>query len=169
MTEPFSTALEQQAARDRTWLAAHERAMRQVFESARDELDDTYASLPEPFRRRIETFRRTNPNFRWQYELYELAVCLDALRIAEYISTNLAELSNAGIEVYLERFLELSRDDQLKAGIEETHTEHSVAFAARLARRWLTDPGLVAAEHGALCDIVGCADYGCPRQDEGDA
>lgn len=38
-------------------------------------------------------------------------------------------------------------------------------FAVRLAYWYVTDPGAVVAEHGALTPLVGCGDYGCPHPD----
>lgn len=141
---------------------------RERFEADRERLDAAYETLPETFRDRIDKFRRTNPDWRWQYESYESMCCVDAVKIAAYCST--AELVEYDPETegtnaaqQCQAYAKLPYEEQKKAGIDGGHSGNSFGFAVRLAYLWLTDPGLVVAEHGALTPLVGCETYGCPH------
>jgi hypothetical protein len=115
--------------------------------------DAQYTSLPAVFQRRIDGFRARNRDFRWQQEAYELACCVDAVRIAAW----------AGTPARVKAFADLDWPAQ-KAAIPDLfdgHSGNSFGFACRLAHHYLTNPALVEQEHGALCALVGCTAYGC--------
>jgi hypothetical protein len=63
--------------------AQHARAQEARFERERNQLDTDYANLPQIFRDRIDRFRSNNPDFRKEYEGYEMFVCKQAVAIAE--------------------------------------------------------------------------------------
>src|SRR5690606_38613321 len=54
-----------------------------LADAERAERDARVAALPECFQKRIARFRRNNPDFYWEYEAYEMAVCVDAVKIAD--------------------------------------------------------------------------------------
>lgn len=115
--------------------------------------DAQYDSLPPVFRRRIDGFRQRKRDFRWGPEAYELSCCVDAVKIAAW----------AGTPGRVKEFRSLDWD-QKKAAIPDLfdgHSDNSFAFACLLAHHYLTDPALVEQEHGALCVLVGCDEYGC--------
>lgn len=146
---------------------------RDRFEADRARLDATYESLPDTFKERIDKFRRTNPDWRWQWESYEMFACTEALKIASYCSiTRLADTDDGHeptADENLAAYRELPYDDQKKAGIDDGHSGNTFGFACRLAHWWVTDPGMVVIEHGALTTLVGCEDYGCPHEVMADA
>ncbi len=131
----YRTEAEEQA-RHEQWVADKDAADRQRFEDHRAELDAKYAALPDVFQRRLDRFRAGNPDFRWQFEGYEMAACEAALIIAE-----------SG-----------EKDPRLDAlGL----SGNQFGFAKRLAHWFLTEPENVVLEHGAMVPLVGCVAYGC--------
>lgn len=134
------------------------------FESDKARLDKDYASLPTTFQERIDKFRNTNPDWRWEYESYEMSCCVDAIKIAEYcINPQVAEGETVADRI--KSYLRLPWEEQKKAGIFDGHSGNSFGMAWRLAYQWVTDPGLVVLEHGALVPLVGCMSYGCPHDE----
>lgn len=162
----YQTPEDEEAERLRR-IAEQEQRDRDRFEQERARLDSDYASLPETFQQRIDKFRVTNADFRWQFESYEMMCCKDALRIASYCSVNRIATEFEGDEPTAAEnvlaFQELPFEEQKKAGIDEGHSGNSFGFACRLAYLWVTDPGRVPQEHGALVPLVGCEQYGCPH------
>lgn len=145
---------------------ARQAQQRAEFEANRATLDADYDSLPETFKERIDKFRRTNPEFRWEFEGYEMMCCKDALKIAAYCSVNrLAEGEEPTAAENVGAYQKLPYEEQKKAGITEGHSGNSFGFAVRLAYLWVTDPGMVVQEHGALTPLVGCIEYGCPHEE----
>ena len=43
------------------------------------------------------------------------------------------------------------------------HSGNTAGASIRLASLWLLDPHLVRHEHGALCPLLGCVEYGCEQ------
>lgn len=148
--------------------AAADQKKRDEFEANRAKPDADYEALPETFKERIDKFRRTNPDFRWQFESYELFACTEALKIASYCSINRIAEPEDGHEPTADEnivaFQKLPYEEQKKAGIADGHSGNTFGFACRLAYLWVTDPGMVVAEHGALVALVGCEEYGCPHE-----
>lgn len=154
-------------------MAARDQKKLDDFERNRAAMDADYDALPETFRERIDKFRRSNPAFRWEFEPYEMMCCKDAIKIASYCSVNRIAGEFEGDEPTAAEnvvaFQKLPYEEQKKAGIDEGHSGNSFGFAVRLAYLWVTDPGLVVAEHGALTPLVGCEEYGCPHEVSVDA
>lgn len=123
------------------------------FEENREKYDADYTSLPPEFQRRIDRFRRNNPNFRWKHEGYEMSVCVDAVKIARTLKTTdaIEEFHDADWEVQQEKV----------PGLFDGHSGNSFGAACFLARLYLEHPDLVDTAHGALCPLVGCEEYGC--------
>lgn len=159
-------------AKHEALLANSQADRRQRFEQDRDKLDAAYHSLPAIFQRRIDKFRRTNPDFRWEFESYEMMCCEDAVRIARYLMTTddpeappvpLAPAADRW-QVRFEWFKALSFDEQVwNAGISDSHSGNSFGTALRLAWWYAVQPSMVELEHGALVPLVGCSRYGCPH------
>lgn len=121
------------------------------FEENRDEMNATYEALPEPFRRRIDRFRRNNPEFRWKYEDYELFVCSEAVKMAEALGTAEA----------VEEFRTLSPKEQKElVNYSPMHSGNTFGMATILAYLYLSDPEDVVQAHGALAPLVGSEEYG---------
>lgn len=135
---------------------AREAAQRREFEqTGRAKLDADYATLPSEFKQRLDGFRARNTEFRWRHEGYEMFCCLEALKIA-------AALKDAD---RVSDFVGLPWEQQ-KALVPEISLDHSgntFGMAARLAYWWLSKPENVTFEHGALCPLVGCVEYGCEQ------
>jgi len=67
------------------WLAVHARQQAQDFVRNRPAQDATYAALLPEFQRRIDRFRRENPNFRAGSEGYEMAPLSMATALVEWV------------------------------------------------------------------------------------
>lgn len=141
--------------------AADVREKHEQFDADRARLDADYDALPEPFRERINKFRATNPDFRWEYEAYELMCCTDAVKIAHHCWLDKDDEQTTADKILA--FTDLPWEEQAKAGIDGGHSGNSFQFAVRLALLWVNYPARVIAEHGALTPLVGCAEYGCPH------
>lgn len=128
------------------------------FEKNESRLEEKLDALPTPYRSRVTYYLKHNPDFYWRYLAYELAVCQDAARLAE---TARNEEPEAPTE-WVNDFHSLTYDEQMDRApwISDGHSGNSFGFVLRLA--WLDASGrMVELEHGALCLLVGCEDYGC--------
>jgi len=141
---------------------------KQKFKEQREELDATVASLPEPFQRRIQWFRDHNPDFRWEWEAYELSSCVDAVKIAEWAKEQAAKVAippfSKTPHENINWFRELPSDDQRKQIPDLTYDDHSgntFSAAVMLALHYVIDPEWVFYDHGVGVPLAGCEDYGC--------
>lgn len=151
-------------------------------------LNAKYDALPAEFQKRLDRFRANNPDFRWEYEPYELFCCEEAVKIAGAVGqwdqdrmTNEVLALPAGSKeresllkssaplspVSVFRALPFKRQKEV-AGISDEHSGNTFGTACRLARLFLEKPELVQQEHGALCPLAGCQDYGCVPQGASD-
>jgi hypothetical protein len=143
---------EEESERHKKWCEDGKNRKRREFIEKQAELDAAYNDLPEVFKRRLDRFRSGNPDFRWEFESYEMSCCVDAVNIATKLKT---------VEA-INKWRELSfKDQQKQVSIFEGHSGNSFSCAVGLAKYFLTDPELVAVSHGALTPLVGCKDYGC--------
>ncbi len=144
---------------DRLEAIEREKRDRAKFEQSRADHDRRIAALPKCFRQRIARFQYNNPDFRWQYESYELFCCEQAVVIAEQLETPDA----------IREFHGLKWDEQLKRcpGLSDGHSGNTFGFAVTLAYDYLTEKSNVINRHGALAPLVGSEQYGCiPRKAE---
>lgn len=139
---------------DRRVAEAERARLRRIddYEARRSEYEALVAALPQEFQRRIAGFRLRD-GWRAEFEPYELMVCCDAVKIAAAHAT--ADVVRA--------FGALKWDEQKRVvpGLDDGHSGNSFGAAVRLAWLYKSDPALVEKEHGALCPLVGCAEYGC--------
>ncbi len=134
------------------WCRKREIEQRADFEKNKQELDADFDSLPDVFQKRLQILRENNPNFRWQHESYEMSCCVDAVKIAKTLK----------MVEELKRFQELDYKEQKKlVDFFDGHSGNSFGMVCRLAYWFLSKPENVWKEHGALCPLVGCKDYGC--------
>lgn len=132
-------------------------AKKAEWEGRREEMDRRLASLPLPFQMRVCRFRKNNPDFGWEYESYEMASCVDAVKIA-------AALNDAS---EIETFHALPWEEQKKVvpGLDSGHSGNTFGMAVRLAHHFMTNPDYVWMDHAAIAPLVGC-ECGCqPVQD----
>ena len=131
-------------------LAESVRLDHEKFEKSRDDMDKRYAALPGVFRDRLDRLRSNNHDFRWRYEQYELFCCEQAVAIASHVPN-------------MEAWLALPFDKQKSVVTElsDQHSGNTFGCAVALAKAYLAKPSRVVRMHGALCPLVGCADYGC--------
>lgn len=124
------------------------------YEGKRSEYEARVAALADVLRQRIEGFRAfRGEDWRYDHEPYELMCCEQAQKIAEHFNTGEA----------IRKFAKLGYEAQKAAfpAMEEGHSGNSWGFSLRLATMLCERPDLAPYEHGALCPLVGCKDYGC--------
>ena len=136
--------------------------------------DLEFDALPESFQARISSFRTNNPDFRWEFEPYELFCCTEAVKIANHL-VDAYELTyptdNQRILDLVKKFSDLPHDEQIdRAWLIDEHSGNTIGCAITLARSHLFDQfvvrnqpksSLVFLHHGALVPLVGCENYGC--------
>lgn len=134
---------------------AADRQARQKAEAAAAaaETEVRIARLPQNFQSRIAGFRQRNADFDWEHLPYELMVCEQAALFADNFKTI------DSLKAW--HALDWSAQKAALPGLDEGHSGNSFGAACRLAYLHLTSPDLVPQEHGALCPLVGCSDYGC--------
>lgn len=124
----------------------------------RESMDRRLAALPLPFRMRICRFRHNNPDFGWQYEPYEMASCVDAVKIANAL--------NDASEIETFRALPWEEQRKVVPDLDDGHSGNTFGMAVRLAYHMLTNPDYVWMDHAAIAPLVGC-ECGCqPVKDE---
>lgn len=123
------------------------------FENNKASLDADYESLPQVFKGRIDKFRNNNPDFRWEYEAYEMFCCTQAVIIADSLKT---------VEA-IDAWRELSCDEMKEqvTGFDDGHSGNTMGCAVSLAKWYLTKPEAVRQLHGAMAPLVGSTEYGC--------
>lgn len=133
--------------------AAHDQAERERFERNRADLDKRYDALPAIFRKRLDKFRANNPDFRWQFEGYEMFTCEQAVVMANALKT----------PAEVRRFHGLTLDEQMELvpGLSDGHSGNTFGMSCRLALDFLEHPENVEKRHGALAVLVGSEEYGC--------
>ena len=123
------------------------------YDAKAEEYDRRVSALPEQFKQRITDFRAQKPDWRYDFEPYELFVCEQAIEFANQLKTT----------DELKRFhkLDFAARKQLVPSLSDDHSGNTFGAACMLANLWLTRPELIPKAHGALCALVGCKDYGC--------
>jgi hypothetical protein len=152
------------------------RDLKEKYLKEKEKLDEDYALLPQNFRRRIDIFRETNPDFRWEFESYEMFTCKEAIKIADYLKDHHHlefPVQRGDVGELVKVFSDLSFEEQQStAGIDDEHSGNTFGCALTLAQYHLIDSftmdddsfeSLVVAQHGALVPLVGCDEYGCPH------
>jgi hypothetical protein len=143
----------EQDAKNKQDAEAYDQSQRDRFEKDRAEMDRRYEALPEIFRKRLDKFRRNNPDFRWKFEGYELYTCEQAVVIATALKTPKA------IEDFARA--EWDRQKELVPGLDDGHSGNTFGMACLLAHDFVSKPANVEARHGALAVLVGSEEYGC--------
>jgi hypothetical protein len=170
----YRTPAEQEAHNQRE-VERMKQDRRDTFNKERESLDAQYAALPEVFRQRIGRFRENNPDFRWEYESYELFCCTEAVKLAEYLATpeeaaryrSLASQDTyAADKVRWDREWKEQQAIDKAAGMSDGHSGNTHGATVALAYWYLAQPEAVAKMHGALAPLVGSVSYGdVPRDD----
>lgn len=131
-----------------------DRQKREDFDrEGRAKQDVIYDALPRVFQTRIDRFRRHNPNFRWDYEPYELFCCQQAVLIA----------NTFGTPERIAAWADLPWDEQKRQlpGLDDGHSGNTFACAVGLAKFYTSEtPQRVFEAMGALVPLVGSEAYG---------
>jgi len=134
-------------------LAKYEQRQLDEFEKSKSKLDSQYDSLLICFKQRIDKFRTNNPNFRVEYEAYELFCCMEAIKIANGCKT----VENV-TKFHKDSFIDEMK--QLVPDMDDGHSGNTFGAACQLAVVYLQSPKQLRSVHGALAPLVGSAEYG---------
>jgi hypothetical protein len=155
---------DQLRARRRREQAKRDRQDRRRAERSAPQTRARYDALPAEFRRRLDRFRANNPDFWWRHEPYELFTCEEAVKIARHVAP--LERQPDLLRAAFEKFNKAPWEEQ-RAVVSDGHSGNTMGAALRLAWLWRLTPDVVVVEHGALCPLVGCVEYGCVPRLEG--
>lgn len=170
----YRTEAEQRAKDLAASEAYHDKRRREFEETGKAALDAKYAALPPVFQARIDKFRANNPDFRWNYEDYEMFCCTEAVKLAEHLRTSEAmahyvslarhETYRADEAKWREEWEEQKAIDRA-AGISQDHSGNTHGAMIQLAHLYVNAPDGVRRLHGALAPLVGSFEYGCVPPD----
>ena len=138
------------------YCAKMERDREKKLEINKKAMDADYDALPDIFKRRIDGFRAANPDFRRDYENYEMFTIKEAIKIANAVKDP-AKIH----DFYKKPFNEQAK---MVVGLDEGHSGNTFGCACQLARLYLESPEGVLKVHGALTPVVGCEAYGCKHE-----
>ena len=134
------------------WIKEEQKKKEQEYKKNKKKYDAVYDSLPECYQKRIDKFRKNNPNFNRDFLPYELFCCTESLKIAKKLKT-VEQINN---------FRQMAWDAQrMLVDIDDGHSNNTFGCSVFLAKQYLTNPDDVDLIHGAMCPLVGCWDYGC--------
>lgn len=85
------------------------RTREEEFIQNKGRLDAEYEALPDIFKARIDRFRENNPDFRKEYETYEMFCCTEAVKIAEAAKAAVESGENMG---EVDEFWEKGREER---------------------------------------------------------
>jgi hypothetical protein len=165
----------QEAEKHRAWVEEQKaERLRKFEETGRAEMDAKYAALPPIFQARIDKFRHNNPDFRVEYEEYEMFCCEEAVKLAEHLRTpeamahyvSLARSETFGADrARWDREWEEQKAIDKAAGIASGHSGNTHGMMVHLAHLYINAPDGVRRMHGALAPLVGSFEYGCVPPD----
>ncbi|MFA6938799.1 MAG: hypothetical protein WC229_00835 [Candidatus Paceibacterota bacterium] len=172
----------QQKEEDAQWVENYHAEKKAEFEKNKADMDARYQKLPALFQKRIDKFRTNNPDFRWEYEPYEMFCCEQAVVIATAIGKKILDdigpiglsLEEAKLVVCqkapetIEKFTKMDWEDQKKSipELSDGHSGNTFGCAITLTRLYLSeDSGNIVKMHGALSPLVGSKEYGCIPRD----
>jgi hypothetical protein len=143
--------------RHEAWCREQEEKREREMIANLSETDRRLAALPPLFQERIAKFQRDGgPEFRRDYEPYELFCCEQAVAIADALHT-----AEAIVAFHAAPWDEQKR---LVPGLSDGHSGNTFGTACMLARAYVEKPEFVAKLHGALTPLVGCEAYGCKHE-----
>lgn len=155
--EVFYKTDEDLAREHKEWCENNKKRQLEEFEKEKDSLDAKYNALPKVFQERIDKFRTNNPNFRVEYESYEMFCCEQAVEIANALQTKEA----------IKEFADLDWEQQKEKvpNLDGGHSGNTFGMSCRLAYWYLDNPENVAKAHGSLSVLVGSEEYGDVAKD----
>lgn len=155
--EVFYKTDEDLAREHKEWCENNKKRQLEEFEKEKDSLDAKYNALPKVFQERIDKFRTNNPNFRVEYESYEMFCCEQAVEIANALQTKEA----------IKEFADLDWEQQKEKvpNLDGGHSGNTFGMSCRLAYWYLNNPEHVAEAHGSLSVLVGSEEYGDVAKD----
>ena len=164
----FYRTKEQEEERHRQWCEDEKHRKQVAFEANKEDMDKRFAKLPRFFQRRIQRRRDNNPNFRWDFESYELFVCEQAVQIAKgvrpyVLESNARKVMPETLTAFFQQFQDKPYEEQkrLIPALDNGHSGNTFGCACVLAQLWLMGKFRAVVDlHGALSSLVGSEAYG---------
>ena len=147
------------------WRRKYQQQKEDNFKKDRQRLDKVYNSLPDFFKKRIDRFRANNPDFRVDYESYEMFCITEAILIADHFSKGVDLTIQANKKLICKEIEEWSKKgwtEQHKEipTIDDGHSGNTFGMAVKLAWLYIDEPSNVSKCHGSLSTLVGSEDFG---------
>lgn len=125
---------------------------------------EQYEALPEPWKSRVDAFRKRGGH-EWDLDYlgYEVFCCQEAAKIADRFDT-VEDIKTFWDAPY-------KKQQEMLPDLSDGHSGNSFGAACHLAMTYKTNPELLPVDHGALHGLVGCEEYCCfaALSDEGKA
>jgi len=149
----FYRTKKQQEAKQKRELEKRIEEKKKDYERHKEEYKDRINRLPIEFQDRIKRFQINNLNFGWDFLPYELFCCEQAVLFANKLKTIMA----------LDDFYKMEWKERKKfiPELNDGHSGNTFGLAVLLAKYFITAPEMIVKEHGAMCPLVGCKEYGC--------
>ena len=128
---------------------------RERFERERERLDRDYESLPGVLRKRIDRFRAANPDFRWEYENYEMFVCTQAAVLGAWVAQQPDPIM--AIDAWSKQAF--AEKTATVPAWSDAHSGNTEGCAIALAWSLIDSPERVVMIPGAMTPLVGTVDY----------
>ena len=144
---------EDEEERHQQWVATEKLRKQAEFIKNKADLDERVAKLPQEFQDRIQRFRDKNPEFRVEFESYELFCCEEAVKIYNALKDPDKIMA----------FFNMPIEDQKAAVPDVKYSEHSgnpFGCAVTLAGRYATRPQFLKFAQGSLAPLVGSEEFG---------
>jgi hypothetical protein len=151
----------QQEQKHKNWCKKERKKKVARLASEKDDRDKRVKALPESMQKRMQGFYERNKDFRIEFEPYELFCLEQAMIIANACKMETSGNHNFAID---ETFKKLTFDEQKKLvpEISDQHSGNTFGFSCLMAKFLLQgNDEYIIKNHGALCPMVGCSDYGC--------
>lgn len=143
----------EQDARFKRETEEKDRQDREKWDASWPETRERIARLPDPLKARMDLFL-SGEGWGPRFGFYELFCCEEAVVIAGALKTPEAVRSFGKADPK-------EQSARIPALKYDAHSGNTFGASVRLAWWLVSKPEAVPKEHGALCPLVGCADYGC--------
>lgn len=134
------------------------------YKKEKSKLDQDYDSLPNVFKQRIDRFRANNPNFRRDYEKYEMFCIKEAIKIINHFSNGInliTKVNRNAVKKEIEDWYKKDYTEQKKeVNIDNDHSGNTFGMSVKLAWLYIDNPQNVIITHGSLSTLVGSEEFG---------
>ena len=150
----FYRTEKQEEQRHKDWYDEERKKKEQKFIDEKEDRDRRIKLLSDSMQKRLQGFFERNKDFRIEYEPYELFCLEQAVVIARTLRMK-GEIDNFSSQ-------EFEVQIKMVPGISDQHSGNTFGFSCLMAKILLSgNDEYIIKNHGAMCHLVGCEEYGC--------